>query len=59
MQLQEEQQIDNKQKINLNLPENALEAVKSYFGPKICSIASLSNTDNVLSGCSLLKISNN
>ena len=27
MLLQKEQQIDNKQKISLNLPENALEAV--------------------------------
>ena len=33
MQLQKEQQIDNKLKINSNLPENALEAVKPYFGP--------------------------
>ena len=34
MQLQKEQQIDNKLKINLNLPENALEAVKPYFSPQ-------------------------
>ena len=34
MQLQKEQQIDNKLKINYNLPENALEAVKPYFGPQ-------------------------
>ena len=33
MLLQKEQQIDNKQKINWNLPENALEAVNPYFGP--------------------------
>ena len=32
MQLQKEQQTDNKLKIKENLPENALEAVKSYFG---------------------------
>ena len=32
MQLQKEQQIDNKLKINYNSPENALEAVKPYFG---------------------------
>ena len=32
MQLQKEQQIDNTLKINLNLPEKALEAVKPYFG---------------------------
>ena len=30
MQLQKEQQIDNK----LKMPENALEAVKPYFGPQ-------------------------
>ena len=34
MQLQKEQQTENKQKINENLPENALEAVKTYFGPQ-------------------------
>ena len=34
MQLQKEQQTDNKQKITENLPENALEAVKPYFGPQ-------------------------
>ena len=34
MQLQKEQQIDNKQKINWNLPENALEAVKPYLRPQ-------------------------
>ena len=34
MQLEKEQQIDNKLKINLNLPENALGAVKPYFGPQ-------------------------
>ena len=32
MQLQKEQQTDNKQKIIENLPENALEAVKPCFG---------------------------
>ena len=35
MQLQKEQQTDNKQKINENLPENALKAVEPYFGPPI------------------------
>ena len=34
MQLQKEQRIDNKLKNQLNLPENALEAVKPYFGPQ-------------------------
>ena len=34
MQLQKEQQIDMKLKINSNLPLNALEAVKPYFGPQ-------------------------
>ena len=34
MQLQKEQQIDNKLKINYNLSEKALEAVKPYFGPQ-------------------------
>ena len=34
MQLQKEQQTDNKQKINENLPENALEAVEPYFWPQ-------------------------
>ena len=32
MRLQKEQQIDNKQKINLNLAENAFETVKPYYG---------------------------
>ena len=59
MQLQKEQQTDKEQKINENLPENALEAVEPYFGPKICSIAPSSNTDNVLCGHLLMKISNN
>ena len=34
MQIQKEQQTDNKQKINENLPENALEAVDQCFGPQ-------------------------
>ena len=34
MQLQKEQQTVNKLKINENLPENALEAVKPYIGPQ-------------------------
>ena len=34
MRLQKEQQRDNQQKVNLNLPENACEAVKPYFGPQ-------------------------
>ena len=34
LRLQKEQQIDNKQKINSNLPENAFKAVKPYFGPQ-------------------------
>ena len=34
MRLQKEQQIDNKQKISSNLPENAFEAVKPDFGPQ-------------------------
>ena len=32
MHLRKEQQTDNKFKIIENLPENALEAVKPYFG---------------------------
>ena len=32
MQLQKEQQTDNKQKIIKNLTENALKAVKPFFG---------------------------
>ena len=47
LRLQKEQQI-YKQKISETLPENAFEAVKPEFGPKICSIATSSNTDNVL-----------
>ena len=35
MQLRKEQQTDNKQKIKENLPENALDALKLYFGPHI------------------------
>ena len=34
MQLHKEQRKDNKLKNQLNLPENALEAVKPYFGPQ-------------------------
>ena len=34
IQLQKEQQTDNKQKIKENLPENALEAVEPYVGTK-------------------------
>ena len=34
MQLQKEQQVDNKQKTGWILPENAFEAVKPYFGPQ-------------------------
>ena len=60
MQLQNEQQTDNKQKIIENLPENALEAVKPHFGrQKIFSIAPSSNPDDVLCVRSLMKLSNN
>ena len=34
MQLQKEQQIDNRLKIYKNLPEKALQAVKPYFDPQ-------------------------
>ena len=33
-ELKKKQQKDNK-KINYNLPENAVEAVKRYFGPQV------------------------
>ena len=56
MRLQKEQQTDNKQKINLNLPENAVEAVKPLLVLKTCSIAPSANTDNVVCALSLLKV---
>ena len=60
MQLQKEQQIDNKLKINKNLPENALEAVKPYFGPQNKFDWSIvKHTDNLFCDRSLMKLSNN
>ena len=58
MLFQKKQQIDNKQKIKKNLPENAFEAVKPYFGPQQCSNAPSSNTDKVLFDPALLKLVN-
>ena len=34
MRLQKEQQKENNRKFNLNLRENAVEAVKTYFAPQ-------------------------
>ena len=59
MQSQKEQKTDNKQNINENLPENALEAVEPYFGPQNMFDCSFAEHDNVLCGHSLIKISNN
>ena len=58
MRLQKERQIENKQKFNQKLPENAVEPIKPYSSLKICLIAPSSNTDNEVCDLSFMRLGN-
>ena len=58
MRLQIEQQLDNKQKINSILPENAFDAESHTLALKIYLIAPFLNANKVLCDLSLVKPGN-